>query len=230
VELDRVPIIDITAPPLEPEELADRLRRAPWRRYVAIGDSLTEGLGDPVEGYPHMSWTDSIAQAFKQLQPDFAYLNLGKRYLNARQVRETQLKPALDFEPGLATVVAGGNDLGDPFDPEGIERELDAMISALTDSGATLVTLSMLDVMRSGRYPKEVAEFLGPRIAAHGEIARQVAERYDAVFLDYFNHPTCEDPSIVSDDLQHPNMRGYALLANLVVQGLASLVPARTSA
>ena len=45
-------IAGLAAPPLEPEELADRLRRAPWRRYVTIGDSLTEGLGDPVEGYP----------------------------------------------------------------------------------------------------------------------------------------------------------------------------------
>jgi lysophospholipase L1-like esterase len=97
----------MTAPPLEPEELADRLRRAPWRRYVTIGDSLTEGLGDPVECYPNMAWAEAIGQAFKQLHPDFAFLNLGKRYLTARQVRETQPQPALDFEPDLATLLAG---------------------------------------------------------------------------------------------------------------------------
>jgi lysophospholipase L1-like esterase len=219
-----MPATDITAPPLDPEQLADRLRRAPWRRYVAIGDSLTEGLGDPVEGYPHMSWTDSIARAFKRLHPDFEYLNLGERYLTARQVRETQLEAALAFAPDLATVVAGGNDLGDPFDPDGIERELDAMLSALTEAGATVVTLSMLDVTRSPRYAKEVAEFLGPRIATHREIARRVAERHDAVFVDGFGHALCEDPTVVSDDLQHPNMRGYAIIADLVLQGLASLV------
>src|SRR3954454_8259627 len=109
----------MTAPPLEPEELADRLRRAPWRRYVTLGDSLIVGLGDLVEGYPNMAWTEATGQAFKQLHPDFEFLNLGKPYLTARQVRETQLQPALDFEPGLAAVLAGGNDLGDPFDPEG---------------------------------------------------------------------------------------------------------------
>jgi len=32
------------------------------------------------------------------------------------------------------------------------------------------------------------------------------------------------------DDRLHPNMRGEALLADVVLQGLASLVPARTSA
>jgi lysophospholipase L1-like esterase len=222
--------MDKTAAPLEPEELADRLRRAPWRRYVAIGDSLTEGLGDPVEGYPNMAWAEAIGQAFKQLHPDFAFLSLGRRYLTARQVRETQLQPALDFEPDLATVLAGGNDLGDPFDPEGIEGELDTMVAALTDTGATVCTLSILNAVRCGRYPKQMAEVLGPRLAVHREISVRIAERYDTVFFDVFDHPMADDPSVVSDDLLHPNMRGQAILADLVLQGLASLVPARTSA
>ena len=220
----------MTAPPLEPEELADRLRRARWRRYVTLGDSLIVGLGDPVEGYPNMAWTEAIGQAFKQLHPDFEFLNLGKPYLTARQVRETQLQPALDFEPHLATALAGGNDLGDPFDPEGIERELDMMVAALTDTGATVFTLSMPNIVRCGRYPKRMAEVLGPRLAVHREISVRIAERYDTVYFDYFNHPSCDDPSIVSDDLLHPNMRGQAILTDLVLQGLASLVPARTSA
>jgi lysophospholipase L1-like esterase len=143
-------------------------------------------------------------------------------------VRETQLPPALDFEPDLATVLAGGNDLGDPFDPEGIERELDTMIAALTDTGATVSTFSMPNVVRCGRYPQPMAEVLGPRLAVHREIATRIAERYDAVFFDYFNHPMSDDPSVVSDDLLHPNMRGQAIIAGVVLQGLASLVPART--
>ena len=224
-----MPFMDMTAPPLEPEALADRLRRAPWRRYVTIGDSLTEGLGDPVEGYPNMPWAETIGHAFKQLHPGFAFLNLGKRYLTARQVRETQLEPALDFEPDLATVLAGGNDLGDPFDPEGIERELDNMVAALTDIDATVSTLSMPDVVRSGRYPKRMAEVLGPRLAVHREISVRIAERYDTVFFDVFNHPMAEDPSIISDDLLHPNMRGQAILADRVLQGLASLVSPTSS-
>lgn len=215
---------------LEPQDLADRLRHARWRRYVALGDSLTEGLGDPVEGYPTMAWAETIAQAFKQLHPDFGFLNLGKRYLTARQVRETQVQPALDFEPDLATVLAGGNDLGDPFDPEGLERELGTMVSALTDAGATVAMLSLPNVVRCGRYPSRMAKVLEPRLVVHREISVRVAERYNTVFLDYFDHPIFEDPSLVSDDLLHPNMRGHAIVADLALQGLASLVPARTSA
>ena len=75
-----------------------------------------------------------------------------------------------------------------------------------------------------------MAEILGPRLAVHREISVRIAERYNTVYFDYFNHPTCDDPSIVSDDLLHPNMRGEAILTDMVLQGLASLVPARTSA
>jgi lysophospholipase L1-like esterase len=225
-----MPLVDLTAPPLSPEEVTDRLSRAPWRRFVAIGDSLTEGLGDPVEGYPTIPWAEGIAKRLEEQHPDFAFLNLGKRYLSARQVRETQLQPAIDFRPDLASVLAGGNDLGDPFDPENIEREMDTMISALTDTGATVVTLSMPDVVRSGRYPEKMADILGPRLAVHREVTARVAERYDTVFIDYFHHPACEDPSIISDDLVHPNMHGHAIINDLVIQALASLVPADTAA
>lgn len=222
--------IDLTAPPLAPGELADRLARAPWRRYVTLGDSLVEGLGDSVEGYPDVGWAEATGQVFKELHPDFEFLNLGKRYTTAYRVRETQLEPALEFGPDLAAVLAGGNDLGDPFDPEGIERELDRMVSALTSAGATVMVWSVLNTFRCGRYPQPMVDLLAPRLAQHREITLRVAERYDTVFFDCFNHPMSADPSIVSDDLFHINMRGQALLTEMTLQGLASLVPARSAA
>lgn len=220
----------MTAPPLEPEELTDRLRRAPWRRYVTVGDSLIEGLGDPVEGYPNVGWPNATGQALKRLHPDFEHLNLGERYLTARQVRETQLQRAVDFQPDLATVLAGGNDLGLPFDPEGIERELETMVAALADTGATVFTWSLPNMMRCGRYPKELADILGPHLTVYREISLRIAERHGAVLFDAYNHPMCDDPSTLSDDLFHINMRGQSILTDLVLQGLASLVPASAPA
>jgi lysophospholipase L1-like esterase len=223
-------VVDLTAPPLDPEELTDRLRRATWRRFAALGDSLVEGLGDPVDGYPTRSWPETTAQAFEQVHPDFEFLNLGKRYITSRQVRETQLQPALDFEPDLATVMAGGNDFGDPFDPEAIERELDAIVGALSETGATVFTLSLPNIVRCGLYPENLVEVLGPRIVTHREITTRIAERYDTIFFDYYTHPTGHDRSTISGDLMHPNMRGQAILADVVLQGLASQIPPSTAA
>ena len=99
------------------------------------------------------------------------------------------------------------------------------IVCALTKAGSTVATLSMPDfVRRSGRYPQEMVELLGARVEVHREISVRIAERYDAVFFDFFNHPVSDDPSVVSADLVHPNMRGYAIIADAAVHGLASLI------
>ncbi len=53
----------------------------PWRRYVAIGDSFTEGIGDPEPGSPggHRGWADRVAEVLAAVRPDFAYANLAVR-------------------------------------------------------------------------------------------------------------------------------------------------------
>ena len=226
-----MPRVEHNAPELTEEQLTERLRRAPWRRFAALGDSLTEGLGDPVEGYPNRPWVPLVNERFRSLHPDFETLNLGKRYLTAAQVRETQLEPALEFGPDLASVLAGGNDLGgDPFDPEGVERDIDAMVAQLTEAGATVFTFSIMNITSSGLYAKEMCDFVLPRMQAIRDAVARVSERYDTIFFDYFDHPMAADPSVYSDDLLHTNMKGHALLAERIVQGLAAQVPAAAAA
>ena len=53
----------------------------PWRRYVALGDSFTEGIGDPEPDSPggHRGWADRVAEVLSQQVDDFAYANLAVR-------------------------------------------------------------------------------------------------------------------------------------------------------
>lgn len=37
----------------------------PWHYYVAIGDSFTEGVGDPVEGFAKFGAADRLAVALR---------------------------------------------------------------------------------------------------------------------------------------------------------------------
>ncbi|MCW3005044.1 MAG: putative GDSL-like lipase [Conexibacter sp.] len=80
----------------------------PWSRYVAVGDSTSEGLDDPhPDGSGYRGWTDRLAERLAELNPHLLYANLAVRGKLARQVREEQLEPALALAPDLATVVAG---------------------------------------------------------------------------------------------------------------------------
>ncbi len=88
-------------------------------RYVALGDSQTEGVGDGDDTGGLRGWADRLAELLAHDRPGTLYANLAVRGRLAGQVRAEQLAPALALRPDLATVVAGFNDLLRPgFDAD----------------------------------------------------------------------------------------------------------------
>ena len=88
--------------------------RASWRRYIALGDSFTEGLSDPDPGRPgeFRGWADRLAEHLAAATDgDVEYANLAIRGLLLQQVLEDQVPVALEAEPDLVSLIAGGNDL-----------------------------------------------------------------------------------------------------------------------
>src|SRR2546429_598000 len=127
-------------------EAATLLAGHPWKRFVVLGDSVAEGIGDRVEGYDALPFPDRLAAELTRRQPELAYLNLGRRNLRTAQVRAQQLGPALAFGPDLALVVCGANDAlrpGYEARAEAVDRELAAMVRALLDHGAHVLTVSL---------------------------------------------------------------------------------------
>ena len=88
----------------------------PWSRYVAIGDSFTEGIGDPEERSPggHRGWADRVAEVLAEQTEDFAYANLAIRGRLLQQILDEQVDAALELRPDLITISAGGNDIIPP--------------------------------------------------------------------------------------------------------------------
>src|SRR3954468_5233885 len=85
----------------------------PWRRYVALGDSFTEGVGDPEPGSVGglRGWADRVAEELAADRRDFAYANLAVRGLLLQEILDRQIGQALALEPDLITLSAGGNDM-----------------------------------------------------------------------------------------------------------------------
>ncbi|WP_433380824.1 GDSL-type esterase/lipase family protein [Streptosporangium sp. CA-115845] len=80
-------------------------------RFVALGDSQTEGLGDGDDTVGLRGWADRLAERLALHDPGVQYANLAVRGRLAAQVHQEQLAPALALRPDLATVVAGVNDV-----------------------------------------------------------------------------------------------------------------------
>lgn len=85
----------------------------PYTRYVALGDSFTEGVGDEEPDLPNgvRGWADRVAEELARTNPGFEYANLAIRGRLLGQIVDEQLEPAIALQPDLVTISAGGNDL-----------------------------------------------------------------------------------------------------------------------
>src|SRR4051794_17437117 len=117
-----------------------------YRRYVALGDSTTEGLQDRYASGEYRGWADRLAEQLAPLEPDFRYANLAVRGMVARRVREGQLEAAIALEPDLASVLAGLNDvLRRTVDIDAVAGEIETMASGLRGAGADLIMVGLPD-------------------------------------------------------------------------------------
>ena len=195
-------------------ESATLLRGHPWRRFVVLGDSVAEGMCEPVEGYSDLQWADRIAAELRTVRPELAYLNLGRRGLRAYEVRATQLAAALAFGPDLALVVCGGNDAFRPgYDPDAVDVELAAMITALQRAGADVITVGMFDVSHSPAVPPAVRAGLGERMRRLSTHTGRLARRLGTLHVHLTDHPAVADPSLYSSDGRHGSARSDAIAA-----------------
>src|SRR5688572_8686929 len=117
-----------------------------FARYVALGDSMTEGLIDPDGTGGYRGWADRLAEHLAAEGREVLYANLAVRGRRTHEIREQQLEPALALSPDLVTIVAGMNDLLRPsFDLEQVMSDNDFMIHSLTEAGATVLMMTFGD-------------------------------------------------------------------------------------
>ncbi len=220
-----MPTFDETTDPycLRAGESARLLAGHPWRRFVVLGDSVAEGLAEPVEGYSTVQLADRIAAELSAACPPLEYLNLGHRGLRAREVRAEQLQSALDFGPDLALVVCGGNDaFPATYKPDAVDVELTAMITALQGAGADVITVGIYNVS----YGPNIADWLRPglreRMRTLSEHTGAIAVKLGTLHLDLSAHPAVTDPSLYSSDGRHGNARSDAIAVAEAVRMLGA--------
>jgi lysophospholipase L1-like esterase len=189
----------------------------PFSRYVALGDSTTEGLDDPApDGAGFVGFADRLAARLVREEPGLLYANLAIRGRKAGQIRAEQLEPALAMRPDLATIVGGVNDILRPrCDLRHVLGELEAMVSALRDAGATVVVMTYPDPT----HVMPVARPARGRVLAFNQGLREIAERHGAVLVD-LEREAIVDARLWADDRLHASSEGHERIAHAVAQAL----------
>ena len=190
----------------------------PWRRYVAIGDSFTEGIGDPIPGTvdDHRGWADRVAEVLGSQVDDFAYANLAVRGKLIAQIIADQVEPALALTPDLITFSAGGNDVIRPgSDPDAVAQLFEDAVVRLSSSGATLVVFTGIDTNFT-----PVFRGIRGKVAIYNENIRAIAERYDCIVADQWSLKEVQDMRFFDDDRLHYNALGHHEVARMVLRAL----------
>jgi lysophospholipase L1-like esterase len=181
-----------------------------YSRYVALGDSTTEGMDDPRPDGTYRGWADRLAERLATDNPGLLYANLAVRGRRTYQVREEQLAPALAFEPDIATVFSGLNDLlRRRYDPDETAGHVEAMFSALRATGATVLTLTMPDLSRIIPY----ARIVRSRLLAYNDAIRAISAQHGVLVLDLAAEPVTVDPRLWSVDRLHASTLGHERIA-----------------
>jgi lysophospholipase L1-like esterase len=188
-----------------------------WRRFVAIGDSSTEGMDDPDGEGGYRGWADRLAEHLAAHQSGLEYANLAIRGRTTHQILTTQLPVALSMEPDLATVLAGMNDiLGSTFDPVAVAAEVEFMFGALANTGATVLTFTLPDPTPNLPFTRRMQ----PRVAAFNAELRKAAARTGAIMVDIADFKGGSDPRLWSVDRLHGNSQGHERVAHALAHGL----------
>ncbi len=195
----------------------------PWARFVAIGDSFTEGLWDAPEGgeAPLRGWADLLAARLSARRvesgsPPLEYANLAVRGRLLRSIVDDQVPAALALRPDLVSIVAGGIDLLRPDgNPDRLAPRLESAVVRLREAGADVLLATGFDTAES-----PVIRLIRPKVSLYNTMIWSIACRHGAHVLDLWGMRSLGDRRMWAEDRIHLTTAGHQRVAQAALVGL----------
>jgi lysophospholipase L1-like esterase len=186
-----------------------------WRRYVAIGDSFTEGMSDPnpAEEGRYIGWADRLAEHLallaREAGHDFAYANLAVRGRLLTDVTGPQLDAALALGPDLVSMVGGGNDILRPrADLDVIAARLEDAVARIQEAGADVLLATPVDPADA-----PLIRHLRGRHAIHTANIFSIAQRRGCYVINQWGMHALRDWRMWAEDRIHMTSEGHRRVA-----------------
>lgn len=193
-----------------------------WNRYVALGDSISESLGDPAvgPGEPCLAWTDRLAMILdgnaRLRGVPFAFANLAARGRRVHHVASEQVVRATELRADLVSILVGANDLMESSaDPDALAAQVESGVAAVRASGA--------DVLLATCFDPRFAFFLKPlrgRAAVYNANLWSIARTHGTFTLDLWGMRELQHPAMWAEDRVHLAPAGHRLLASRAAHSL----------
>ena len=197
-------------------------------RYVAIGDSFTEGVGDERPDGTPRGWADLVADGLAAAhgQVDYASLAIRGRLLTPIVTEQLDAALALTPAPTLLSLNGGGNDMLRP------RTDLDALIGQTTKAVRRCAAQGVDVLLLAGPDPSARLP-MSRTVHARGEIltaaVTELADQIDLTFVDVFHDDEIKRPEYWGQDRLHLNALGHRRVADLVLAALGFPPPERAA-
>ena len=176
---------------------------------MALGDSFTEGIGDPYPDGTHQGWADRFARYLAATSPGLTYANLAVRGKLLGQVISEQVPAAIRLAPDLVSIAAGGNDLLRPSgDPDALAALFGQAVAALRSAGCTVMLFTGFD---PGSFP--LIRLVRGKVAAYNAQLRHIAQRHGCLHVDLWSMRVLADPRAWCPDRLHLGPDGHRRVA-----------------
>jgi acyl-CoA thioesterase I len=182
---------------------------AETRTILALGDSLTAGLGlDPAQAFPA-----KLEAALRQKGHDVVVLNAGVSGDTALQ-GAARLDWALTDDVDAVLIELGANDALRGLPPEQAKQALDGVLSKLKQRNLPVLLLGM-------KAPPN----LGPDyVAGFDAMFPDLAKQYDVPLYPFFLDGVAADARFNQADGMHPNAQGVDEIVRRMLPSVEALL------
>jgi lysophospholipase L1-like esterase len=182
--------------------------------YVALGDSLTFGLGadhPASDSYPVL--------LARHLPPGSHLHNLGIPGITVADAIDQELPAALASHPTLATVWLGLNDITISTAPADFSAGLARVLGALQRADAKIFVANMPNPRIVPITALNPDDHLTRK---YNSLIAAIAPRYGATVVDIYTQTNAiwGVPALLTDDDVHPTTRGYTVIARIFFQAM----------
>jgi lysophospholipase L1-like esterase len=181
----------------------------PIGSFVALGDSFSEGVGDPYPDGTCQGWADRFARQLATVSPGLRYANLAIRGKLLGQVVAEQVPAAVALAPDLVSLAAGGNDLLRPkTDLDGLAAAFERAVADLRAAGSQVMVFTGFD---PGGFP--LLRLVRGKAAAFNARLEGIASRHDCLHVDLWSMTVLADQHEWCDDRLHLAPDGHRRVA-----------------